>query len=126
MKKTSKFFLKLFTFCFLSFCLWAANVYAQAKEEVFEWQMTRYPKAGESFKEDINKELEPRPEFQNDEELFRWQSSTYERSEESFKEEAEKELQPRPPLPTHEDTYKWQLEGYPKTKNIEQSLPEHN
>ena len=123
MIRSLKLNLQLFTFFFLGIFLSTTGVYAQ--QEVYDWQVERYPGTKESFKEDIDKQLRSRPEFSEQEEVYNWQLDEYENTEESFKEDIQKQLRPKPEFTSGEETYNWQLEEYPRTQEIESSLPEH-
>ena len=44
-----------------------------ADRETYDWQAARYPNTQESFQEDVDKQLRPRPEFSSQEEVYQWQ-----------------------------------------------------
>ncbi len=101
------------------------SVAVSEDREIYDWQANRYPNTQESFKEDVDKQLRPRPELSTGEEMYNWQLDDYDNTEESFKEDIEKQLRPKPEFTTGEEVYRWQLEEYPNTtEEMEPTLPE--
>ncbi len=124
-QKISSFTLAL-TFCLIGLAQ-AQTDSGDASEDraTYDWQATRYPNTQESFKEDVDKQLRPRPELSTGEEMYNWQLDDYENTEESFKEDIQKQLRTKPEFTSGEEIYNWQLEEYPNTaEEMEPTLPE--